>query len=110
MIKTDIIKTYIFEPNYYEYGIKYIYEEFLKIFNNKMLYIYIEIYNDTYCKTKQIKQNYIITFYFNYISNNIIISKLKNYDNTKIYIYNNNDLDNIFNYDLKITNNFIEKK
>ncbi len=37
MFKKDIIKTYIFEPNYYEYGIKYIYEEFLKIFNNKML-------------------------------------------------------------------------
>ena len=111
MIKTDIIKTYILEPNYYEYEKKYIYDEYLKIFNNNnnyISYIYIEIYYNNFCKTKQIKQNYIIIFYFNYYTNNIIISKIKNYDNTKIDIIPSDD--NIFNYDLRINTNFIETK
>ena len=39
MFKTVIIKTYILEPKYYEYK-KNIYDEYLKIFNNNILYIF----------------------------------------------------------------------
>ena len=92
MSKTDIIKTYNFEPNYYEYE-KQNYYSLLKIFNNNIyMYIYIKIYNDTFYKTKQIKQikqNYIIFSYFIYYKN--IIIKVKNYDNTKINIENGYD-------------------
>ena len=67
------------------------YYSLLKIFNNNILYIYIyiKIYNDTFYKTKQIKQNYIIFSYFIYYKN--IIIKVKNYDNTKINIENGYD-------------------
>ena len=111
MNKSDIIKTYIFEPHYYEYEKPNIYCEFLKIFNNNyILYIHIHIYNLTYLKTKQIKDNYVISYVNHYKTRNII-TKVKNYDNTKIDIrhnifYNNN----IYNYDISITNNFITKK
>jgi len=82
MIKTDIIKTYIFEPKYYEYE-KQNYYYILKIFNNNILY------NNNCYKTKKIKQNYIIFSYFIYYKN--IIIKVKNYDNTKINIENGYD-------------------
>jgi len=54
MFKTDIIKTYIFEPNYYKYDKPNIYWEFLKIYNNNNLnYILsIKIFNSEYYKTK----------------------------------------------------------
>ena len=39
MNNLDVIKTYIFEPHYYEYIKKDYYGEFLKIFNNNILYI-----------------------------------------------------------------------
>ena len=103
MFKTDIIKTYILEPNYYEYENKNYYD-ILKIFNNNyILYINILIYNNTFCKTKQIKQNYIIIFYFNYYKNIIIIIKIKNYDNTKVDINTYYDYNiSIYNFDLLI--------
>jgi len=110
MVKTDIIKTYIFETNYYISG-KQSYYDVLSIYNNNnILYILIQIYNfTTYYKTKQIKPNYIIYLYFNYRENKNIINKVKNYDNTKIDIINGY-YDSYFNFDLKITKNKIIKK
>jgi hypothetical protein len=53
MIKTDIIKTYIFEPNYYKYDQPNIHWEFLKIYNNNLNYILsIKIFKSEYYKTK----------------------------------------------------------
>ena len=106
MFKTDIIKTYIFEPNYYEYEDEDIYWDCLRIFNNNILYLYIEINNNICYKTKQIKKNYIIFSYLNYYS------KLKNYDNTKNEIDINNCFYKINNYDfdIKINNYTIIKK
>ena len=112
MFKSDIIKTYILEPNYYEYETKNYYDEYeyLKIFNNNYIsYINILIDYNTCCKRKQIKPNYIIIFYFNYYTNDIIVSKIKNYDNTKIDINTYYDF-NIYNFDLLIKNNKIIKK
>ena len=107
MFKTDIIKTYILEPNYYEYE-KQNYYDILKIFNNNNLYLYLYIgINNNICyKNKQIKQNYIILSHFNYYN------KLKNYDNTKneINIINCYDKNNNYEYDIKISNYTIIKK
>ena len=106
MFKTDIIKTYIIDSEYYEYKNM----ELLKIFNNNyILYLYIEIYNSKeYFKIKQIKQNYIISFsYSKYHKNNINFTKIKNYDNRKIDIINDYYK---FNFDFKITKNEIYKK
>ena len=111
MIKTDIIKTYIFEPNYYKYDQPNIHWEFLKIYNNNNLnYILsIKIFKSEYYKTKQIKQNYVIFSYLK--SNKNTFSKVKNYDNTKIDIIYDNGYDHaIFNYDLNIADNCITKK
>jgi len=109
MVKTDIIKTYIFEPNYI-YNKKYDYCEIFKIFNNNLI-LYIKIYYETcYYKIKQIKQNYIIYSYFNYNDNKTTFTKVKNYDNTNIDINTFINFNNIFNFDLKITNNCITKK
>ena len=107
MFKIDIIKTYIFEPNYYKNENQIIYWDCLRIFNNNnILYLYIEINNNICYKTKQIKKNYIIFSYLNYYS------KLKNYDNTKNEIDINNCFYKINNYDfdIKINNYTIIKK
>jgi hypothetical protein len=109
MNKSDIIKTFIFDPQYYEYKKKDYYEEFLKIFNNNNLYLYINIYGTRYYKTKQIKQNYIIFSYYHCYDNNSIYTKVKNYDNTKIDIINGYN-SAIYNFDVKINTNFITKK
>ena len=45
MIKTDIIKTYIFEPNYHEYEKEYDNYEIFKIFNNINYRLEYIIYN-----------------------------------------------------------------
>jgi len=111
MNKSDIIKTYIFDPQYYEYENQTGYCDFFKIFyNNNILYLHIKIYYETgYYKTKQIKQNYIIFSYFSYCDNKSIYTKVKNYDNTKIDIINGYT-SNIYNFDVKINTNFITKK
>jgi hypothetical protein len=78
--------------------------------NNYILYLFIKIYkSESYSKTKQIKENYIISIYFNYHGNNISFDKIKNYDNTKIDIIDDY-YDYYFNFDLRITNNEIIKK
>ena len=111
MINTDIINTYIFEPNYYEYNKKYDYCKTFKIFNNNDLLLYIKIiYETCYYKIKLIKQNYIIFSYFNYNDNKITFTKVKNYDNTNIDINTFINFNNKFHFDLKITNNYITKK
>jgi len=114
MFKIDIIKTYIFEQNYYEYVAKEEnnnYFDLLRISNNNLYYILnIKISKFAYFKTKQIKQNYIIFICFNYYSNNNIYSKVKNYDNTKLDINNFYFSNSIPKYDLIITNNSITKK
>ena len=77
----DIIKTYIFEPNYnkYEYTIGSC--DLLKIFYRFTFYNYSD-----YLKIKIIKKNYIICSYFNHHENWNTNDKIKNYDNTKIDI------------------------
>ena len=109
MIKTDIIKTYIFEPNYHEYEKEYDNYEIFKIFNNINYRLEYIIYNICYWKNKQIKQNYAVSLYFSCDKNKIHFTKLKNYDNTKIDI-NTFYSYSIYNCDLKITNNEITKK
>ena len=115
MFKTDIIKTYIFEPQYYEYIKKDYYGEFLEIFNNNILYLYINIYGTRYLKIKQIKQNYIIYIYLalnNSDNNKIFCTKIKNYDNTILDIIKDGFYDGCYklNYDFRINNNTITKK
>ena len=111
MFKKDIIKTYIYKSQYYEYEKQNIFYDILKIFNNNyILHIHIKIFfNTTYFKTKQIKQNYIIFSYFNCYDNKFFFTKVKNYDNTKIDIINGYKSD-INNFDIKINTNFITKK
>ena len=94
MFKIDIIKTYIFEPNYYENKNQDIYQDCLKIFNNNILYLYIAINNNICYKTKKNKKNYIIFSYLNYYNTNNEIDinnfyfKINNYDfDIKITIY-----------------------
>ena len=104
MNKLDIIKTYIFEPNYnkYEYTIGSC--DLLKIFYRFTFYNYSD-----YLKIKIIKKNYIICSYFNHHENWNTNDKIKNYDNTKIDI-NHIINSNFYNYDLKINDNSITKK
>jgi len=107
MFKTDIIKTYIFKPNYYEY-VKYNSWTFLKIFNNNILYLCIKIYNFiNYFKTKKINKNYIIISYFNHSENKISCTKIKKYDITMIDIISGCTP---YNFDLKISDGIITKK
>ena len=108
MFNTDIIKTYIFKPNY-EYKKLNIYCDLLKIFNNN-IYSYIKIYDNLLIKIKQIKQNYIIFSYITYCNyiNFCIINKIINCDKTKIDF--NIDYESIFSYNERIENNEIIKK
>ena len=103
MFNTDIIKTYIFKPNY-EYKKLNIYCDLLKIFNNN-IYSYIKIYDNLLIKTKKIKQNYIIFSYITYCNyiNFCIINKIINCDKTKIDF--NIDSESIFSYNQRIENN-----
>jgi len=108
MNKLDIIKTYIFEPNYYKYEYTIGSCDLLKIlYNNEIIYTFTFYNYSDYLKIKIIKQNYIICSYFNYDTKRNFIDKIKNYDNTKIDIINGYKT---YNCDLKISNNTITKK
>jgi len=113
MITADTIQTYIFEPNYYKNDEIAIYWNVLKIFNNNILYFYIDIYYNSFFKIKQIKDNYIVSFFLDIYENKISFTKIKTYDNTKIelndIIYNNDNY-NFYNYDLNFNDNKIIKK
>ena len=106
MNKLDIIKTYIFEPNYYKHDYTIDHFDLLKIFYNYEIYILFYTFSD-YLKIKKIKHNYIIYSYFTYDTKRNFIDKIKNYDNTKIDIINGYKT---YNCDLKISNNTITKK
>jgi len=108
MFNTDVIKTYIFKPNYYDCEKKFNCE-YLQKFNNYILYLYIKIYKSDYFKLKTLKENYIMYSYFSYYENKIIFAKLKKYDNIKIETIDDYEYYK-HNYDLRIDNNSIAKK